>query len=1198
MSISSESSRADYTGNGTQSVFSYAFKIFKEADLLVTVLNTTTKVETTLTLTTDYTVSDVGETAGGNVTLVDAGQDWLDGTGDLDTGYRMTIRRVPDLVQETDIRNQGQYYPEGIENQFDKQVFIDQRQEDEIQRSIRLPETQTDGVDFNTHLPADFAGQADKSLVTNATGDGFDVGPSTDEIANAQSYAIDADEHKQTAERWANFQAGSVVDVDTGVDSGEYSAKAYAIGGTDVTETAARGAAKEWATKTDNPVDTVEYSAKEYAQGVQSGTGGSAKDWATETASDVDGTGEYSSKEHAQGTQTRGLAGGGSAKDWAQYVSGLSTVDDSEFSAKKYAQDAAASAAAAATNAAASLWQDVVFATFGDSPISIVDSDAGKMYSIDTSGGNVVVNLPAISGLTLTGPWSIGFQKSDNSANTVTINANGTDEINGAASLVLATANGTATLIPDTDPTPDQWTSIVVGELPITGDVVGTTDTQTLTNKTIDADNNTITNLEHGAEVDNPTSGVHGVTGSVVGTTDTQDLSGKTFTDAITLEELSATPSTPASGDKKFYAKNDDKLYTLNDAGEEVEVGSGSGGGSGGINYVKNPDADINLDDITGTGNVTVTQATAIRGTFSAQAEFSAAMTTGDYVDYGMENIELADSGKALYVSFDYSTDATTASGDFEVYLYNGVAPLELIVDNGNDGLLDATGGHTTISRFTGKVYLDPSQNGYSLRVRPTAAHGAIRQIRLDRVTVGPDVLVPGAIVTKWIDYTPTGDWTTNTTYNGKYRRVGDTLHGEITIELTGAPNAATSLASVNFLPAGLQVDLNKLSNSSGALQQSIGDVMIYDATGSNYHICNIRLLSATAIRPTESSVSGSNLVNSTISDTNPITFANGDYISMRFSVPIEGWSAGASLSTTEAVFQSAMASANFNSGSHSTSGIVEKVPFDNVVFDTTNSYDSANYQYIAPRSGKCLVSTTVSFNGNTTGQRAIYIFVNGTRVKTLENDISLNTDASYMSGSAILDVTKGDTIDIRAFQNSGGALAYVPDSRDQHFDCKMLEDFSVFSVYGETEYKDILLGSDFTLGNVDTWTLVTGMSLSLSPGKWAVGYHVCPFFNWISGAGAFNTVSNAGIYRSSTSGMIRNSITISSNVIDGTLQELINFQSTQTEIIVTDTETIELRIRSNANVTNRNIQLFATNQPVTLTDPDLSQVLWARRIS
>lgn len=62
-----------------------------------------------------------------------------------------------------------------------------------------------------------------------------------------------------------------------------------------------------------------------------------------------------------------------------------------------------------------------------------------------------------------------------------------------------------------------------------TGAVVGTTNPQTLTSKSIDADNNTISNLEHGAEVDNPSSGVHGVSGSVVGTTDIQTLTNKSI---------------------------------------------------------------------------------------------------------------------------------------------------------------------------------------------------------------------------------------------------------------------------------------------------------------------------------------------------------------------------------------------------------------------------------------------------------------------------------------------------------------------------------------------------------------------------------------------------------------------------------------------------------------------------------------------
>lgn len=53
-----------------------------------------------------------------------------------------------------------------------------------------------------------------------------------------------------------------------------------------------------------------------------------------------------------------------------------------------------------------------------------------------------------------------------------------------------------------------------------------------VTNKTIDADNNTITNLAHGSEVDNLTTS-HGVTGTIVGTGNTQTLTNKTLTSPI-----------------------------------------------------------------------------------------------------------------------------------------------------------------------------------------------------------------------------------------------------------------------------------------------------------------------------------------------------------------------------------------------------------------------------------------------------------------------------------------------------------------------------------------------------------------------------------------------------------------------------------------------------------------------------------------
>ena len=74
----------------------------------------------------------------------------------------------------------------------------------------------------------------------------------------------------------------------------------------------------------------------------------------------------------------------------------------------------------------------------------------------------------------------------------------------------------------------------------VSGDVVGTSDDQELTTKTIDADSNTISNLEHGNEVDNPTT-AHGTSSAIVGKDDTQTLTQKTLTSPKINEDVALT---------------------------------------------------------------------------------------------------------------------------------------------------------------------------------------------------------------------------------------------------------------------------------------------------------------------------------------------------------------------------------------------------------------------------------------------------------------------------------------------------------------------------------------------------------------------------------------------------------------------------------------------------------------------------------
>jgi len=237
MTISSTANRNSYTGNDTTATYSYTYRIFLEGDLSVTVRNTADDVETTLVLNTDYTVTGVSDASGGTIVLAGTGKAWQ-GTGSfLNTGYILVIRRVVQLTQGTDIRNQGDFFPEVHEDFFDKAIMVDQQQQDALDRSIKLSET-IDPTTFDTNIPSAVVGASNLSLVVNATGDGFAVGPTVADITGANASAIAAAASETAA--GLSETAAALSETNAGVSETNAAASETAAG---LSETAAAASA-------------------------------------------------------------------------------------------------------------------------------------------------------------------------------------------------------------------------------------------------------------------------------------------------------------------------------------------------------------------------------------------------------------------------------------------------------------------------------------------------------------------------------------------------------------------------------------------------------------------------------------------------------------------------------------------------------------------------------------------------------------------------------------------------------------------------------------------------------------------------------------------------------------------------------------------------------------------------------------------
>ena len=336
IALSANTPRVSYTvaQGATQTAFTVNFEFFDDADLNFYVDGTKK------TISTHYTVS------GGNGSTGTINTTSGNSVVGISGGSTVVITRSIAFARTTDFPSSGAFEVATLNTELDRFTAIAADISDETSRSMQLADQDT-AVSMTLPLKADRVGTV---LGFNATTGAVEAGPTIANVstlsaitgnintvggisANVTTVAgIQANvttvagisgnvttvagiasnittvagiaSAVSGASANATLAEGYAVKVDGAVESSKYSSKAWAIGGTGVTDTAGSGSAKSWAVEAD-AVDGSEHSAKSYAISGSAISAGSAKQWALgggsgfTTSTAVSG-GLYSAKYYAE----------------------------------------------------------------------------------------------------------------------------------------------------------------------------------------------------------------------------------------------------------------------------------------------------------------------------------------------------------------------------------------------------------------------------------------------------------------------------------------------------------------------------------------------------------------------------------------------------------------------------------------------------------------------------------------------------------------------------------------------------------------------------------------------------------------------------------------------------------------------------------------------------------------------------------
>ncbi|MBE9515967.1 MAG: hypothetical protein IME93_03200 [Proteobacteria bacterium] len=155
MTVAATTNKVSYAGNGLTTGFAFSFPIFAESDMVAILINDSTGVEVTLSLTTHYSISASPWSSGGTLTMVTAPA----------SGETLLIKRVLPLTQGTDYVENDEFPADSHENALDKLTMICQQLEEEDSRTLTISAGSSADPDFPAFVNDAFLTNDGSSLV-------------------------------------------------------------------------------------------------------------------------------------------------------------------------------------------------------------------------------------------------------------------------------------------------------------------------------------------------------------------------------------------------------------------------------------------------------------------------------------------------------------------------------------------------------------------------------------------------------------------------------------------------------------------------------------------------------------------------------------------------------------------------------------------------------------------------------------------------------------------------------------------------------------------------------------------------------------------------------------------------------------------------------------------------------------------------